>query len=59
MNLRYMYPMQLNWQIAKVQRFVLTAGLVSLNLALATYLESLKLSGIHPLEEQKRKVVPL
>lgn len=47
MNINTMlYPMQLNWQIAKVQRFWITTAAVTFNLVTATYLESLKLSGV-------------
>lgn len=48
---RMMFPMQLNWQIAQLQKFWITTAAVSFNLATATYLESLKLSGVSPLDQ--------
>lgn len=43
---RAMYPMQLGWQINRTVSYLITIHASTLNLVLATYLESLALSGL-------------
>lgn len=43
---RLMYPLQLPYQIAQIQRFWLTTAAVNFNLVATAYMESLKLSGV-------------